>query len=66
MTDKRTSLVHRVKELIDQHGSIRAAARVLEIDHAYLFRLGSGEKINPSDELLRKMRLRAVTIYERI
>ena len=58
-------LQQRVKELAVHHGSIRAAARVLMVDHTYLYRLSNGEKDDPSDDLLRKMKLRRVVSYER-
>ena len=60
------TLPERVHELILQHGSLRAAARVIGIDAGYLSRLASGEKVRPGKEFLRRMSLRAVTIYERI
>jgi hypothetical protein len=47
------TLAERIAELIAQHGSLRAAARVLECDPGYLSRLQSGEKDNPEDWLLR-------------
>ena len=50
----------RIDSLVKQHGSIRAAARVLGVDHAYLWRLQTGTKNNPSDSLLRKLKLRRV------
>ena len=53
-----------IKKIVKQHGSIRAAARVLDIDHGYLSRLQSGEKNEPSDDLLRKLWLRRVVTYE--
>jgi len=49
--------------LVDKHGSVRAAARVLGIDHAYLYRLKVGEKTDPSDALLKKLKLRRVVSY---
>ena len=58
-----TLLQKRIKELAKQHGSIRAAARVLEVDHAYLWRLVNTIKENPSDDLLRKLHLRRVVTY---
>jgi hypothetical protein len=45
-------LAKRVQELAKQHGSLRAAARALEVD-------------NPDDDLLRKMGLRRVVTYVR-
>ena len=48
------------EELAKQHGSLRAAARVLQIDHAYLWRLQQGEKNDPSEDVLRKLELRRI------
>ena len=55
---------HRIGQLIDRHGSLRNAARVLEISPAYLSRLLRGEKQEPSHEMLRRLRLRRVVSYE--
>ena len=60
------TLAERIAELIVQHGSLRAVARVLECDGGYLSRLQSGEKDNPDDWLLRRMGLRRVVTYERV
>jgi transcriptional regulator with XRE-family HTH domain len=59
-------LSERVDELIRQHGSLRAVARVTEIDAGYLSRLCAGEKVNPSAPVLRRLGLRRVVTYERI
>lgn len=59
------TLPERIAELVEQHGSLRAAARVLEVDPGYLSRLQSGEKDDPGDTLLRRMGLRRVVSYER-
>jgi hypothetical protein len=56
----------RIQELAKQHGSLRAAARVLEIDHAYLHRLQQGDKTEPSTAVLRKLGLRRVVTYVRL
>lgn len=64
--EKLTSLSQRIAELSEQHGSLRAAARFLEIDAGYLSRLSSGEKSDPGDALLQRMGLQAVTTYQRI
>lgn len=61
-----SALQERVQELVTQHGSLRAAARVLQVDAGYLSRLHSGEKNDPGEALLRKLRLRRVVTYERI
>lgn len=55
----------RIIELEQKHGSLRAAARVLQIDPAYLLRLRDGEKTNPSAVTLRKLKLKKVTWYVR-
>ena len=60
-----TTLAKRIGELAEKHGSLRAAARVLQIDHAYLWRLANGQKDNPDQALLRKLGLRQVVLYER-
>jgi transcriptional regulator with XRE-family HTH domain len=54
----------RIGKLIERHGSLRKCAKVLEISPAYLSRLQTGEKDEPSDALLRKMGLRRVTSYK--
>ena len=59
----------RISELEQQHGSLRAAAKVLGCDAGYLSRLRSGKKENPSQPLLKRMGLKLVkrvVIYERI
>ena len=60
-------LAHRIQELAKHHGSLRAAARVLKIDHAYLWRLQQGDKTEPSEDVLRKLELRRIVkvIYVR-
>jgi len=60
------TLRERIDELIAQHGTLRATARVLMTDCGYLHRLRSGEKTEPGDPLLRRMGLREVTRYERV
>ena len=59
------NLTLRIAELIAQHGSLRAAARVLECDAGYLSRLWRGEKNDPGETLLRRMGLRQIVTYER-
>jgi hypothetical protein len=59
------ALQQRIEELALQHGSLRAAARVLQVDHAYLWRLARGDKAEPSEALLRKLGLRRVVSYQR-
>jgi hypothetical protein len=58
-------LQQRIAELVAQHGGVRPAARVLEVDQGYVYRLLSGEKSDPGDNLLRKLKLRRVVTFER-
>lgn len=60
------TLQERIDELVQQHGSLRAVARVTEIDAGYLSRLRTGEKANPEKDKLRRLGLRRVVSYERI
>jgi hypothetical protein len=66
---KRGQLV-RLQEVIEElsyvHGSLRAAARVLKIDPAYLLRLRDGSKVNPSAIVLRRLGVRKEIIYRRV
>jgi hypothetical protein len=55
-----------LRQKIEQHGGVRAAARVLQISAAYLSRLSRGEKIWPDDKLLKKLRVRRSVIYWRL
>lgn len=47
----------RIDELTEVYGSLRAVGKALDVDHAYLNRLRSGEKQNPSDKVLKKLGL---------
>ena len=53
-------LAKRIKELEKKHGGLRAAARVLNVDPGYLSKLRDGKKDNPSDSLLKKLKLRRI------
>jgi hypothetical protein len=55
----------RVRELEKQYGGLRAAARALKCDAAYLLRLRNGAKHNPSDATLHKLGLEKITAYVR-
>lgn len=52
-----------VREVIEKHGGVRPAARVLKVSPAYLSRLSRGAKIWPGDALLKKLRVRRSVIY---
>lgn len=58
------TLEQRVKELVERHGSLRAAGRVVQLDPAYLHRLASGEKAAPSKDVLQRLGLRRIVTYE--
>lgn len=60
------TLSERIHELLAQHGSLRAVARVTEIDAGYLSRLHAGKKVNPGKDKLRRLGLRRVVTFERI
>ena len=63
--NEATTLKRRVAELVKQHGGLRKAARAIGMGPQYLFRLGAGEKANPSDAILRKLGLyRVVAFYK--
>lgn len=57
-------LQNRVIELIEAHGSVRAAAAEIEVDYTYLYRLSKGERKEPSEDVLKKLCLRRVVSYE--
>lgn len=56
----RNLLRRRINDMAEHHGSLRKAARVLQIDHVYLWRLLNGQKDNPGNTLLRKLGIRRV------
>lgn len=58
------TIPNAVQSLVDRHGSLRAAARVIGVNYAYLSRLRNSQKIDPSDEVLRKIGLRRITVYQ--
>ncbi len=60
------TLSERIDELVKQHGSLRAAARVVQVDPGYLSRLRSGEKDGPEDAVLRRLGLRRVVSFEKL
>ena len=55
----------RIAVLETEHGGLRAAARVIGCDPAYLLRLRDGEKSNPSDAMLKKLGLKKMVTYVR-
>ena len=57
------ALSSRIIELESQYGGLRAAARALNCDAAYLLRLRDKKKSNPSATMLRKLGLKKVVTY---
>jgi len=58
------SIQERLDDLKGIAGSWRALAKMIGVDHAYLYRLYTGKKTNPSDEVLRKLCLKKVVTIE--
>lgn len=58
-----TTLAERIAFEVELTGSLQGVARDLDIDCGYLSRLASGEKTNPSDEVLAKLGLEKTVIY---
>lgn len=58
------TLAARIDMLLSKHGSLRVVGRVLEIDHAYLKRLRDGDKVNPSEAVLKKLGLKRIVTYK--
>jgi len=59
------SLPEHINRIVAVFGSLRKMAEALDIDVGYLSRLRSGEKTDPSDEVLRVLGLRKTVIYAR-
>lgn len=59
------TLSERIHELVQQHGSLRAVARITKIDVGYLSRLRNGDKRTPGAAVLRILGLKAVITYVR-
>lgn len=58
-------LRERIAQLVEQHGSYRAAGYALGIEHAHLWRMAKGEK-EPSAATARKLGLSKVVSYKAI
>jgi hypothetical protein len=52
-----------IARLIERHGGLRAAAKILEIDPGYLSRLHRGENDYPNAKILRKLGLEREIVY---
>ena len=55
----------RIIELEEEHNGLRSAAHEIGIDVAYLSRIKSGKKKNPSHGVLQKLGLTKIVTYER-
>jgi hypothetical protein len=53
----------RVEAIVKHYGGVRPAGRALRINYAYLSRLRTGEKSNPTAATLRKLGLRKLISY---
>jgi hypothetical protein len=51
-------LTQAVDRIIAKHGGLRKAAKAINVNFAYLWRLSKGKKSNPSARILRKLGLR--------
>lgn len=65
MNFREMTIQQAIEQEVEIHGSLRAAAQDLGIDVGYLSRLASGEKDNPGDYVLEKLRLEKRVIYVR-
>ena len=54
-----------VDTLVTHYGSYRSAAEAIGVNYAYLWRLGKGKKIAPSDEVLKKLGLVKSVVYSK-
>jgi transcriptional regulator with XRE-family HTH domain len=57
------TLQERIDDLCKTHGSLRKAAKAVDVDFGYLSDLRSGDKTNPSLDVLEKLGLRRVVHY---
>lgn len=66
MFEPVTLVAQRVNELVQQYGSLRAAAKALACTAGHLSRIRSGKCTEVGNELLKRMGVRRVVHYERI
>lgn len=60
---RQITLQKRLEELEVSHGSVQNAARVHGIDPSYWRKLKSGEKNNPSENVLKVLGLKKLVFY---
>lgn len=60
-----TRVQQAAEKLIEKHGGLRKAARATKLDHGYLSRLRSGEKTEPSENVLVILGLEKQVTYKK-
>ena len=60
------TLQQRVRQLVAEHGTLRAAAKAVSVEVSYLSRLEHGEKTNPSEAVLERLGLVRVVTYRKV
>ena len=58
-------IAQAVDDAVQRHGSLRAAARVLNVSAGYLCRLKQGKYGKPDEGLLRKLGVERVVTYRK-
>lgn len=56
------TLAERIDQFVSKYGSIRKAAKILDVDYSHLWRVKQGTK-NPSDALLFRLGLKRHVHY---
>jgi len=59
-----TAVTVAVKDLQQEHGSIRGVGLAIGIDSGYLCKLMSGEKKSASDNVLRLLKIKKTVDYD--
>ena len=59
----KTSIPNQITKLCKIYGNVSNLSTVLDIDGTYLHRLHKGDKIEPSEEVLKKLGLIKVVTY---
>lgn len=60
-----SNLADHIKALVKQHGSYRKAEAETGINCSYLCRLAGGERVEPTDDVLRALGLERVVTYRK-
>ncbi len=59
----QTSIPNQITKLCKIYGNVSKLSAALDIDRTYLHRLHKGDKIEPSEEVLKKLGLIKVVTY---